>query len=105
MHWCKYGGEFLAWTILFIHIISCCSDGGSKQESPDTDPSKTSGGISKEESSDTDPSQTSGKNQVKNRLGHILLIVFIDSQAHYFLYYLLFSINTSLKEKKISVQE
>ena len=101
MHWCKYGGEFLACTILFIHIISCCSGGGSKQESPDTDPSKTSGGISKEESSDTDPSQTSGKNQVKNRLGHILLIVFIDSQTHYFLYYLLFSINTSLKEKKI----
>ena len=92
---------------MFIHIISCCSGGGSKQESPETDPSKTSGGISKEESSDTDPSQTPGKNPVKNRLGHkiILLIVFIDSQTHYFFYYLLFSINTSLKEKKNSVQE
>ena len=80
MHWCKCGGEFLAWTVLFIHIISCCSGGGSiKQESPatypsqtpggiskqgssDTDPSKTSGGSSKQEPSDTDPSQTPGKN-------------------------------------------
>ena len=107
---------------MFIHIISCCSGGGSKQESPDTDPSKTSGGISKEESSDTDPSQTSGgsskqessdtdtsqtpgKNKVKNRLGQSLLIVFIDSQTHYFFYYLLFSINPSLRETKFSFQE
>ena len=75
---------------MFIHIIFCCSCGGSKQESPDTDPSQTSGGISKQESSDTDPSQTSsgsskqessdtdpsqtpGKNEVKNRLGQSLL--------------------------------
>ena len=88
---------------MFIHIIFFCSGGGSKQESSDTDPSKTSGGISKEESSDTDPSQTSGgsskqessdtdpsqtpgKNQVKNRSGQSLLIVFIDSQTHYFFY-------------------
>ena len=124
---------------MFIHIISCCSGGGSKQESADTDPSqtsgciskeessdtdpsqtsggsskqessdtdpsKTSGGISKEESSDTDPSQTPGKNQVKNRLGQSLLIVFIDSQTHYFFYYLLFSVNTSLRETKFSFQE
>ena len=107
---------------MFIHIISCCSGGGSKQESSDTDPSKTSGGISKEESSDTDPlqtsggiskqessdtdpSQTPGKNLVKNRLGQSLLIVFIDSQTHYFFYYLLFSINTSLRETKFSFQE
>ena len=107
---------------LFIHIISCCSGGGSKQESPvtdpsqtpggiskqgssDTDPSKTSCGISKQESSDTDPSQTPGKNQVKNRLGQSLLIVFIDSQTHYFFYYLLFYFNTSLRETQLSVQE
>ena len=87
---------------MFIHIISCCSGGGSKQESPvtdpsqtpggiskqgssDTDPSKTSGGSSKQESSDTDPSQTPGKNQVKNRLGQSLLIVFIDSDSLLFL--------------------
>ena len=44
---------------LFIHIISCCSGGGSKQESPVTDPSQTPGGISKQGSSDTDPSKTS----------------------------------------------
>ena len=90
---------------MFIHIISCCSGGGSKQESPDTDPSQTSGGISKQESSDTDPSQTSGKNQVKNRLGQSLWIVFIDSQTRYFFYYLLFYFNTSLRETKFSVQE
>lgn len=61
---------------MFIHIISCCSGGGSiKQESPDTCPSKTSGSSSKQESSDTDTSQTPGKNQVKNRLGQSLLIV------------------------------
>ena len=109
---------------MFIHIISCCSGGGSTQESPETDPSKTSGGISKEESSDTDPSQTSGgsskqessdtdpsqtpgKNPVKNRLGHkiILLIVFIDSQTHCFFYYLLFYFNTSLRETTFSVNE
>ena len=122
LHWCKCGGEFLAWTVLFIHIISCCSGGGSKQESPvtdpsqtpggiskqgssDTDPSKTSGGSSKQESSDTDPSQTPGKTQVKNRLGHILLIVFVDSQTHYFFYYLLFYFNTSLWKTKFSIQE
>ena len=71
---------------MFIqYIISCCSGGGSKQESSDTDPSKTSGGISKQESSDTDPSQTPGKNQVKNRLGQSLLIVFIDSDSLLFL--------------------
>ena len=86
MHWCKCGGEFLAWTVLFIHIICCSSGGGSKQESSDTDPSQTSGGSSKQESSDTDPSQTPGKNQVKNRLGQSLLIVFIDSQTHYLFY-------------------
>ena len=72
---------------MFIHIISCCSGGGSKQESPVTDLSQTAGGISKQESSDTDTSQTPGKNQVKNRLGQSLLIVFIDSQTHYFFYY------------------
>ena len=75
--------EFLVWTVLFTHILVVITGGGSKHKS-----------------SDRDPSQTSGKNQVKNRLGHILLIVFIDSQTHYFFYYLLFSINTSLKEKK-----
>ena len=77
LHWCKCGGEFLVWTVLFVHIISCCSGGGSKQESPVTDLSQTAGGISKQESSDTDTSQTPGKNQVKNRLGQSLLIVFI----------------------------
>ena len=105
MHRCKCGGEFLAWTVLFIHIICCSGDGSIKQESPDTypsqvsggsskqgspdtDPSKTaSGSSSKQESSDTDTSQTPGKNQVKNRLGQSLLIVFIDSQTHYFFYY------------------
>ena len=62
LHRCKCGGEFLTWTVLFIHIISCCSGGGSiKQGSPDTYPSKTSGSSSKQESSDTDPSQTPGK--------------------------------------------
>ena len=88
---------------MFIQIISCCSGGGSiKQESPDTypsqtsggsskqgssdtDPSKTSGSSSKQESSDTDTSQTPGKNQVKNRLGQSLLIVFIDSDSLLFL--------------------
>ena len=50
LHSCKCGGEFLVWTVLFVHIISCCSGGGSKQESPVTD-----------------LSQTPGKNQVKNR--------------------------------------
>ena len=108
---------------MFIQIISCCSGGGSikqespdtypsqtsggssKQGSPDTDPSKTSGSSSKQESSDTDTSQTPGKNQVKNRLGQSLLIVFIDSQTHYFFYYLLFYFNTSLRETKFSFQE
>ena len=71
---------------MFIHIISCCSGGDSKQESPETD-----------------PLQLPGKNKVKNGLGHILLIVFIDSDSLLFLLFTFF--NTSLTETKFSVQE